>query len=85
MKDLRDLMSGETSAPSSEATSCDARSSFPSCGTVGGLQDRLAHATSCDAESSFPSCGRIGGLQGYLAHRKTQPPWDPTVGLCLGS
>ena len=25
------------------------------------------------------------GLQGYLAHKKTLPPSDPTVGLCLGS
>ena len=24
-------------------------------------------------------------LQGYLAHKKTHPPKDPTVGLCLGS
>ena len=25
-----------------------------------------------------------GPLQGYLAHRKIAPPWDRTVGLCLG-
>ena len=24
-------------------------------------------------------------LQGYLTYNKTHPPWDPTVGLCLGS
>ena len=23
-------------------------------------------------------------IQGYLAHKKQRPPWDPTVGLCLG-
>jgi len=24
------------------------------------------------------------GVHGYLAHKKTPPPQDPTVGLCLG-
>ena len=31
--------------------------------------------------------GYMGGehVQGYLAHKKPTPPYDPTVGLCLGS
>jgi len=30
-------------------------------------------------------CFSQGSHTGYLAHKKTAPPWDPTVGLCLGS
>ena len=29
--------------------------------------------------------GRVRGVEGYLAHQKQRPPWDLTVGLCLGS
>ena len=26
---------------------------------------------------------KLPDLQGYLSHKKTAPPWDPTVGICL--
>ena len=45
--------------------------------------------TTRDVEPSSRNVARAGQhptlLQGYLTYKKTHPPYDPTVSLCLGS